>query len=212
MKHLRKKIGFLILVMSLLFSQMVPVFAATTDEKENQSSVSVITITPGKFESLSSEEISEDTSLPQFNSIEEFEEYINSTLGINTKEVTTINVKEDNSELTNTTGISPRSTTGLVTVSSYSNLGATINLRLSYVTSGRANTGTILSVTPFTQFVGNATLLFWEESYVNATILSGGKDVSVSGSGVLTTKAVVAGNPVGYSINVDLSGTAYLIR
>lgn len=211
MKHLRKKVGFLILVMSLLFSQMVPVFAATTDEKENQSSVSVITITPGKFESLSSEEISEDTSLPQFDSIEEFEEYINSTLGINTKEVTTIKVKKDNSE-TNTTGISLMSTTGLVTVSSYSALGATINLRLSYVTSGRANTGTILSVTPFTQFVGNATLLFWEENYVNATILPGGKDVSVSGSGVLTTKAEVAGNPIGYSMSVDLSGTAYLIR
>ena len=91
--------------------------------------------------------------------------------------------------------ISTRSTRGDGLVDSVSVAGGlgSINLRVSYTTSGDSNTGKITQHHAYTTFTGFTLGFGWDESMCVSQVTSSGKDIFAQANGVLTYNLLVDG-------------------
>lgn len=118
------------------------------------------------------------------------------------------NHKYDNIVLSS---VMERATNSDKLVDSYSTMGATVSLRLSYSTSGNNNTGTITRHEPYTQLSGFTAFVSWKETYAKSWIVSG-KDIKVEAKGEIIYNILNEGIIEVSRQPITLSGTVYAIR
>ncbi|MGF7144644.1 hypothetical protein HNQ56_003076 [Anaerotaenia torta] len=179
-----------ILSFSLIFVLCLsPVAASANDENTNIS-----------IKSATLEDIPEGIIPMQFNSEDEFQDYLK-----NFK----ITYNYDN--LTGANSVGVMSTDDTVTVGSQSAGGATVTLYAAYGTSGDNHRGKITYCNPYTQLSGFTFALTWTQSTIGAEIKSNEKDVYIYTSGVIDVWAILPGGVKIASYPINISRTCYLV-